>query len=384
MSIMVKTKKKEKWYRLDKALSKKPDVLLVWGQRSNGKTYACLEYALKKWRDDHKKFVYVRRWHDDIKTANAQQLMDPLPIEEIFGDEYSLTYYRNQYTLHYPDGTKEVIGYITSLSDAYHKKSVPFTDVKTIIFDEFIQQSGESVLPGEMARWESIQSTIIRKNTDVLVIMAANSVSKFSPYFTHYGINVNDMKQGDIREVKIPRPQGYLKVVAEYAEFNQDVGEETAKYILGSKMTVTGEWEIPPVDEIPKTENELIKEKMLFSCYDPESEVMIGVFLHTGIYTTLEKNEQMIYYEKPHMREFLVIRIADKRSKYYHLTNEKSLDYRTFNDFKMMLDEIKENTEIDFINELYRGRVFSENMFVADYFDHMWKTYFKVLPRQLL
>lgn len=380
----IKEKPKKKYYDVTHLLDRKPDVIMAFGQRSNGKTYSALKYVLEKYKKDGSMFLYLRRWSDDIKTSTSQKLFLPLPVEEIFGEGFFISYWRETFYLNDPDGDKTPIGYVTSLSDAYHKKSTPFTEVKTIIFDEFIQGSGEPIMSGEQDRYESILSTVIRDRTDVLIILLANTVSKFSIFWTYYSVDVNSMEEGDIREIEYPTDYGKLKIVAEYCPFNSEIGKDTSKYILRSKMTVYGQWEIPPTDDIPSVQGEVIKERLLFSAYDPEADITVGCFLHTSRWETIEKNE-MVYYTKPHTREFLVLRTLDTRkSRYYHLTDQKSLDYHTFNDFKMMLDEIKENTEIDFVNELYRGRVFCENMFVADYFNHIWSVFMRVPPRKLL
>lgn len=379
-----KTKKQDRYYTLDDVLKRKPDILMVWGQRTAGKTYSALKTVLERYKKNGSRFVYIRRWHDDIKIANAQQLFTPLPISEIFGGNFDVTYYSGVYYLvNLDDGSKEEIGFITSLSDAYHKKSVPYVDVKTIIFDEFIQQTGEPALGGEVARWESILNTIIRDKTDVQIILLGNSVNIYSPYFTLYGVNSKSMKPGDIVEVSVPRENGITRIVAEYGQYREEIGKDASKYIFKSKMTTKGEYEIPEVDDIPKMENEQVTEKLLFTAYDSDAQINVGVFLRTGIYTTM-KIDDFVYRPVKHIRQFLVIRETDRTSKYYHLTIQKTLDYHTFNDFKMLLQDIKENTEIDFVNELYRGRVYAENMFVANFFDHVWATYFTIKPRELL
>ena len=105
---------KDGFYRLKEILEKKADINLIISGRSNGKTYSVCKYVLEQYKKTGKKFVYIRRWVDDIKIANAQKLFLPLEkeIEKIFGVGYYITFYQKQYILHDPDGGKEVIGHI--------------------------------------------------------------------------------------------------------------------------------------------------------------------------------------------------------------------------------------------------------------------------------
>ena len=84
------------------------------------------------------------------------------------------------------------------------------------------------------------------------------------------------------------------------------------------------------------------------------------------------------------MREFLVLRQIDRQSSYFHLSDQKSLDYHTYNDCDYMLKDIEEGTGIDFEHELFMGRVFCDNMFTADYFNHCWQLYNRVTTRDML
>ena len=92
----------------------------------------------------------------------------------------------------------------------------------------------------------------------------------------------------------------------------------------------------------------------------------------------------MLMYEKYHHREFLVLRTIERKSNYFHLSEEKSLNYHTYNDINLMLEDIKENCDIDFEHELYMGRVFCDNMFTADYFNNSWLRFGRVTARSLL
>ena len=47
---------------------------VVFGERSNGKTYSALEYALERYKKNGEQFAYVRRWGEDIRPKNLVDL----------------------------------------------------------------------------------------------------------------------------------------------------------------------------------------------------------------------------------------------------------------------------------------------------------------------
>lgn len=364
------------------------DINLVIGQRTNGKTYGCLKEALSEYKKTNRRFVYIRRWHDDIKASNMQLLFTPLTseIEKIFGEGFTVYYYRGCFYLVNEKGKRlDPIGYACDISTAHHTKSVPYVDVKIIIFDEFIQMSGdEKLVPNELHKYEQLLNTIIRTKTDVVIYLIANTVSKFSPYFTKYGFDINKIEQGTITTHEYPVDDGILRVSLEYCAYSETIGKKASKYVA-SKMVTTGQWEIPETSDIPSNPGERVKEKLLFSMYDPEANIIVGCFIRRAEWDTIEKDENLlIHYTKRHVREFLVLHLIENRSHYHHLTNDKSLDYNTFNDLDYMLKDILDTCEIDVIRELYSGRIFSDNMFTADYFIHCWTFYGMVAPRSLL
>ena len=66
-------------YELKKQqISRNIILALLIGERSNGKTYACLKYALQKWFDGKGEFAVVRRWQEDIKARRAKELFAAL------------------------------------------------------------------------------------------------------------------------------------------------------------------------------------------------------------------------------------------------------------------------------------------------------------------
>lgn len=376
-----------KYYSLKKILATKSDINLIIGQRSNGKTYATCLHFLEMYKKTSRRFCYIRRWADDIKGFRAEQLFASMQdrVEGIFGEGYTIYYYRHKYYLIDDKGEKlDIIGYCLALSEASHTKSVSYDNVGYILFDEFIQMSGETILRDEMLKYENTLSTIIRQKTDVVIFLCANTVSKFSQYFTLYGFDINKCEQGTITTREYPTDEGILRVSLEYCEYNEDIGKKVSKYTT-SKMIRTGQWEIPETTDIPSATNELVKDKLLFTMLEPDTDVIVGCFLRHSKWFTLETDETtLVKYNKEHHREFLILRLVDKKSKYFHLSPEKSLNYRTYNDLSYLLNDIKENCDINIEHELYMGRIFCDNMFTADYFNHCWAVYGRVAPRALL
>lgn len=378
-----------KYYSLKKILQEKADVNIIVGQRGNGKSYSLAELVLKDYKENKKRFIYIRRWLDDIKQASPE-LFAPLQdlIEEIFGEGFTITYYRRKFYLVNANGTKiDIIGFAVALSETHHTKSVNFPDVHYIWIDEIIQMQGERVLPGEQSKYENTLSTIIRENkNDCKIFIAGNTVSKFSWIFVYYGIQVNTVKQGDIIVKDIPTDDNkqFLRVAFEYCEYNEEVGKKVSKFAR-SNMIKGGQWEIAPVSDIPTVSGELHNDRKLFTMWDSDGEILIGCYLRNVRWSTLEKNPNTyLIQEKIHRRNFLIIKQADTQSRYYHLTNEKTLSYHQYNDLDYMLNDIKEETGIDFIHELFSGRIFANDMFIADYFNHCWGVYGKVPIRNLL
>lgn len=376
-----------KYWSIDPILSKNCDINLIIGQRSNGKTFGSLKYVLQQYKKTRKRFCYIRRWVDDTKGFRAEGLFGPLQpeVEKLFGKDYYIYYYRHKFYLCNDQGEKlDVIGYVVALSEAAHTKSVAFENIGTVIFDEFIQMAGETILRDEMQKYENTLSTLLRTNNEAKIFLLANTVSKFSMYLTMYGFDIDKLKQGTITVKEFDTDAGILRVGLEYCEYNEEVGKASSKYVV-SKMITKGQWEIPEVDDIPQTEGERVKEKLLCSIFEPDADVNIGVFLRIGKWYTLEKEPNtLVTYQKEHVREFLVLRVIEEKSRYFHLTTEKSLTYNVYNDLKRFLDAIKENTEIDITNELFMGRIFSDNMFTADYFNHAWGFYGRITTRAML
>ena len=381
--------KKSIYWNILKILGYKADFNLVIGQRGNGKTFGVLKYFLELYKKTKKRFCYIRRWDEDIKAFRMNQLFAPFRnvIDELFGEEFDIQYFNHKFYLVNGNGTKiDCIGYVLSLSSSHHTKSIAYTNVGSILYDEFIRMAGEQELKDELSRFDNTLSTIIRgDNTNVVIWMLANTVSKYSPYFLRFGIDINKLEHGTIIHKEIRLETGdILKVALEYCEFNKDASEKISKYSANA-MIKSGKWEIPETDEIPSVPGSKIREQLLFSIYSEEVNVTIGCFLRKEKWAEMIPDEiTKLLIPHFHTREFLVIRTIEKQSSYFHLSTEKSLKYTKYNDIGTMLQDIKDTTDIDFDDELHRGRVFCDNAFTGDYFINAWLKFGRVAARNLI
>lgn len=367
-------------------LGKNGDFNIIWGMRSNGKSFFALKYALENYKKNKRTFVYIRRFAEDIVVKNMGKLFAPLPVEEIFGPGYEIKFFRGAFILHSNSDSveDETLGWAVALSQVGHTKSQTFVGAQVVIFDEFLQMAGEKTLRDEKNSWEQTLSTILRTTQDAKIFMLGNSVTKYSWVFTTYGIDINRMKQGDIKVIELPNDQQEpTRIVAQWCEYNAKIGERTSKYVMSSRMAKTGEFEIQDVANIPHTPNEIGQEKLLCSMFDHTMNLNIGMFLRTSKWKDLEVIDG-IYKERIHRRQFLVIRETSRISSYYHLTMVKDLTYKTWTNLRSMFKDILDKTGIDIINELEHGRVFAENMFTADYFFNTYVNYLDVSMRDLL
>lgn len=248
-----------KFYSLDNILTKNADYNIVFGERSNGKTYAALEYGIKQFVESgyQNQTAIVRRWKEDIKGKRAETLYNAIEangrIAELTNGEYTEVYYFNgRYYLsnfdsdlqkHVPH-TKP-LAYTFALSEMEHDKSTSYPDITTVIFDEFLTR--RYYLPDEFILFMNVLSTIIRQRNNVKIFMLGNTVNKYCPYFTEMGLkHIGQMEQGTIDVYKFGK--GQLTIAVEYAT-TISKNKESNKYFCfddseSVQMIINGAWEM--------------------------------------------------------------------------------------------------------------------------------------------
>lgn len=93
-----KTKEVEgvKYYSLAPILSKDAQYNIIFGERSNGKTYAILKYILEDYCKHGNQGALVRRWKEDFRGKRGQQMFDALVadglVSQLTNGKYSTIY----------------------------------------------------------------------------------------------------------------------------------------------------------------------------------------------------------------------------------------------------------------------------------------------------
>ena len=70
--------KRFEFYDIRRTLKDYPNAkyFMVYGERSNGKTYSALDYAIERFAKSGDQFAYLRRWGEDIRPKNLGTLFD--------------------------------------------------------------------------------------------------------------------------------------------------------------------------------------------------------------------------------------------------------------------------------------------------------------------
>ena len=258
-----------KYYSLNKINKKNATYNVIFGERSNGKTYATLKQVLENYFSDGSQFAYIRRWSVDVQPKRMNNLFNAIIedgyLEKLSGGKFTAIFYRTGrfYLCTYNDKGKpiyneeDIIGYAFSLSENEHNKANSYPKVTTIIFDEFL--TNKIYLPDEFILFMNTVSTIVRQRTNVKIYMLGNTVNKFCPYFKEMGLtNILSMKQGSIDIYTYGDSK--LKVAVEYADSKKKFKKNNFYFAFNNpklKMITGGSWELniyphAPIKWLPK------------------------------------------------------------------------------------------------------------------------------------
>lgn len=301
--------KKKKRYSLEKILSTLAEFMVLFGERSNGKSYAvklrCIEMAYH----NNEKFVYMRRWREDIVGNRAESYWDDMEeddegnrrVEEITGGEYTcISVYRGEifFAIRDENGKKvrgKQVGRVVVLTGDTHEKSRSFVGYYRIVFEEMITNKG--YLADEVNTFMSLVSTILRRREGE-VFLIGNTLTKQCPYFREWElVNVPRQKQGTIDIYKHVTGEfdenGVPIVVSIACEYCENTTGVT-KMIFGNKMISSGEWQTEQKEHLP----------LVYGEYKRHLSVLIDDELELFVIDLLSYNRQPLLYIREDSRKW--------------------------------------------------------------------------------
>lgn len=328
---------KLKYYSLKNILKKDALYNVIFGERSNGKTFSVLKYCLEEYFKTGGELAIIRRWDEDfigatsMRTCYNSLMCDGNGvnnIKKISNGEYDgIVYYSGIYYLSKKDEstgkmlrTDEIVARAFSINSQEHYKGSSFPNIKYILFDEFMTR--KYYLVDEWTQYCNLLSTIIRQRDDVKIFMCANTITKYGcPYFTEMGLtHIKQMKQGDI-DLYNYGDSGLVVAV----EYSGGIAKNKASNIYFAfdsphlKMITQGAWEMDiyphcPVKYQPKDilfTYFIQFDEQTLQCEIIQHEDLLFTFIHRKT-SELKNTEEDIIYQVDYSPRANILRKLNK------------------------------------------------------------------------
>jgi hypothetical protein len=335
---------KTKYYSLTNILKIDAKYYVIFGERSNGKTFSVIERILTNYFDKQERGAIVRRWDEDFKKGRALKMFSNFIDNEERGNIIktlskgrfnSVKYMSGSwYMQHINEDTGEVdfteetpFCYAFALNQQEHDKSTGYPLVTTILFDEFLTRS--YYLPDEFIQFCNVISTIIRDRDNAKIFMCGNTITKYCPYFAEMGLsNVKKMKKGVIDTYTYGESD--LVVAVEYSDFPQKKKKSDSYFAFNNpklRMITTGEWELAIYPHLPLKYRPMNVQYIYFIKYDGEMLQCEIIYIDDKLFTyvhrktTPVKDEdkyivyQQEYDPRPNYRRRLTKPVSDIEKK---------------------------------------------------------------------
>lgn len=252
-------KREIKHYNIDKLRNINADINILYGERSNGKSYQ-LKHKLGviHYIETNKRFILMRRFKEEVTTSNIEQYFADVDVEKLTKGKYNcITVYRkhiffsnfNSQTFKTIRGEK--IGYAVALSTEQNYAGGSFLDVDNIIFEEFMTRS--RYLSNEPTKLMNFYATVDRKRGTTKLWLVGNSISRVCPYLYEWGLDVivAKQKQGTIEVVDINSTNDDIVKLA--VEFCESTGVSSHTIGWNKNMMNDGSWQSSPHPHLPKS-----------------------------------------------------------------------------------------------------------------------------------
>ena len=199
---MLNLSKEIKWYSSEKIRQEKAQYYMIFGERSNGKSYDIDKHLIDEFFTKGHEFGFVKRYEEDIKSKYMATVFAPL--EEYMLEKYNhrIKFYRGNWLV-YEDGLEgklsecKIFGWAFSIANMNRTKATQYPNIQNILFEEFMSATAD-YLPDELNLFINLISSIVRNRHNARVFMLANAISKYTPYSSALGLKLHRLKKGSI------------------------------------------------------------------------------------------------------------------------------------------------------------------------------------------
>lgn len=254
--------KKITHYSLAKIKATGALIFLIFGKKSNGKSYAVKhENIIEEYIKKGVRFLYMRRWKDEITQGAVEQYFHDVDVVGLTGGKYNCIYcWRKKiYFGLYNDETQKVIkgdhiGYYVALSQEQNISSGSYLDVGSIIFEEFMSRT--MYISGEAEKLMYLYNTIDRNRLTTKLYLVGNTINRACPYLIDWNIVdiVKKMTPDTIETTNIEDTDGnkYLMAI-EYCAGNK--GGAALNLGKSAANISSGDWYSEPQPKLPGSYN---------------------------------------------------------------------------------------------------------------------------------
>lgn len=255
------------YYNIDNLVSQNADYNILFGERSNGKSYQ-LKYkrAVMNYLETGHRFILLRRFREEITASMIEQYFQDVDVDRLTNGKYNciVSYRKHIYLAKYDSENDkpikgEKIGYAMALSTEQNYAGGSFLDVWDIIFEEFMART--RYLNNEPMKLMNLYATVDRKRGTTKLWLVGNSISRVCPYIYEWGLHdiISKQKQGTIETKELEGTGGdKINLAIEYCK-STGVSSHTIGW--SKEMMSDGSWQSYPQPHLPKSYKEY---KMVF------------------------------------------------------------------------------------------------------------------------
>lgn len=244
-------------YNLDKIDNLNANYNLIYGEKSNGKSYQVKhKKGIEKYLKTGRRFILMRRWDTDLTSAWIESYFSDVDIQKLTNNKYNcVTKFRNELYLttmteDFKKKRGEKIGYAIPISLEQRYSGACFLDVDDIIVEEFMSRG--IYIVNEPSKLMTFYSTVDRKRGTTKLWLVGNTVSRVCPYLKDWGLYdiMKNQKQGDINTTIIHNEENDVKIAIEYCRSS---GGKTMAIGQAKNMIDKGEWQTDIQPKLPKS-----------------------------------------------------------------------------------------------------------------------------------